>query len=139
EARSAAKVRHPNVCPIYDTGAHDGTPYAVMACIEGPKLAVLLQGETLDVARAVDLTRKVALALEAVHAQGIVHRDLKPGNVLLDESGEPLLTDFGLARPVEDTQHLTQEGAIVGTLAYLAPEQAGGEVQALGPWTDVYS
>ncbi|MBM4072447.1 MAG: hypothetical protein FJ271_26490 [Planctomycetes bacterium] len=139
EARAAAQVCHPHICPIHDVGEQDGTPFAVMAYVEGTSLADLLKRERLDPTRAVELVRKVALGLEAVHEKGIIHRDLKPGNILLDRAGEPLLTDFGLARPEKDAEHLTQEGAVVGTPAYMAPEQARSETGRIGAWTDIYS
>jgi tetratricopeptide (TPR) repeat protein len=139
EARVAGRIRHPNICPIYDVGEHEGTPYTVMAFIEGPTLAQLLKQGNLPLHWAVELTRKVALALEALHQVGIIHRDVKPGNILLDPSGEPLLTDFGLARPMVDAERLTREGAVLGTPGFMAPEQATGENELIGPWTDVYS
>lgn len=141
EASAAAKVSHSHICPIYDSGEQDGIPYVVMKYIEGASLAEFLKHERMAPVRAVELVVKVALGLGAVHEKGIIHRDMKPGNILLDKAGEPLLTDFGLARPenhAERTQ-LTQEGAVVGTPAYMAPEQASGETKRLGPWTDVYS
>ncbi|MBI3463689.1 MAG: protein kinase [Planctomycetes bacterium] len=139
EARAAARVRHPNVCPIYDVGQQGDTPYAVMAYIDGPPLSQAMKGRRFTVAEAVTVVRKVAVALQAVHARGIVHRDLKPGNVLVDPNGEPMLTDFGLARPLEESQNLTQPGTAVGTPAYMSPEQAAGQLDQVGPWTDVYS
>jgi tetratricopeptide (TPR) repeat protein/serine/threonine protein kinase len=139
EARAAAQVRHPHVCPIFDVGEHEGTPYTVMAYIEGPSLATVLKQGRLDVPRAVELARKVALGLEAVHQQGIVHRDLKPANILLDPAGEPLLTDFGLARSEQDCERLTADGALLGTPGYMAPEQASLKLGPVGPWTDIYS
>jgi hypothetical protein len=141
EARAAAQVAHPHVCPIYDVGEHQGRPYVVMAYVEGTSLAEQLtrQGRYQDPRQAVALVLQVLEALEAVHGHGIVHRDLKPGNILLDVAGRAILTDFGLARPLEDPEPLTADGAVVGTPAYMAPEQVGGEVQQIGPWTDVYS
>ncbi len=138
EARAAAAVRHPNVCPIYDVGEHEGVPYVVMALVEGESLAGPLgKGRYDDCRAAARLIAQVAEALEAIHAHGIVHRDLKPANILLDKSGQPVLTDFGLAR-AQDAEHLTADGSLLGTPAYMAPEQASLEVGPVGPATDVY-
>jgi tRNA A-37 threonylcarbamoyl transferase component Bud32 len=141
EARAAAGVRHAHVCPIYDVGEHNGLPYVVMACIEGQSLADRLRARPLvaDPREAVELVRQVAEGLAAVHAHGIIHRDLKPGNILLDAHGDALLTDFGLARPENDTENLTADGALVGTPAYMSPEQARSDNAAIGPASDVYS
>jgi serine/threonine protein kinase len=139
EARLAAGIRHPNVCPVYDAGEANGLPYVVMALIEGSSLSAVLKQQALAVPQAVQLTRKIAAALEVIHGHGIIHRDLKPGNVLLDPAGEPLITDFGLARSVVDGDQLTRQGVVVGTPAYMAPEQAGSEAGSIGIWTDLYS
>ncbi len=139
EARAAAQIRHPNICPIYDVGEQDGKPFAVMACIEGRTLADLNKQGKLEARHAAELVRKVALGLGTVHNTGLIHRDLKPSNVLLDSTGEPLLTDFGLVRLTEDVEHLTQSGTMVGTPAYMSPEQAAGENERIGPTTDIYS
>ncbi len=138
EARAAAAVRHPHVCPIYDVGDLDGVPYAVMAFIEGTSLAELAAADPIEPRRAAEIVRQVAEGLAAVHAHGIVHRDLKPANVLLDAAGQALLADFGLAR-WDDGNQLTAEGALAGTPAYMAPEQASLASGEIGPWTDIYS
>jgi serine/threonine-protein kinase len=125
EARTAAAIRHPHVCPIYDVGEQAGTPYVVMAYVEGQSLAGKLGDGRLDDLRlAVRLAREVAEALAAVHAHGIIHRDLKPGNILLDGAGHALLTDFGLSLFESDATRLTAVGTLTGTPAYMAPEQA---------------
>jgi WD40 repeat protein len=141
EARAAAQVRHPHVCPIHDVGEQDGVPYVVMEYVEGQSLADRLAGAGRydDPAAAVRLARQVAEALEAVHARGLVHRDLKPGNILLDPAGRAVLTDFGLARSELEGEQLTADGVLVGTPAYMAPEQAGLAGASVGPWTDLYS
>jgi serine/threonine protein kinase len=132
EARAAAAIRHPHVCPIHDVGEKEGVPYVVMAFVEGHSLAEQLSRQPFeDWRQAVPLARAIAEALAAVHDHFIIHRDLKPGNILLDLSGHPLLTDFGLSRFERDTEHLTEEGTLTGTPAYMAPEQAGrGKVDA---------
>jgi serine/threonine protein kinase len=141
EARAAACLRHPHVCPIYDVGEHEGQPYVVMAYLEGDSLAKQLagQGRYEDSRQAVDVIRQMPDALEAIHSHGIIHRDLKPSNVVFDAVGQAILTDFGLARSMEDTEGLTSEGVVVGTPAYMAPEQAAGQIDHVGPWTDLYS
>jgi PAS domain S-box-containing protein len=141
EARSAAQVRHPNVCPIYDVDEHESVPFVVMAYVEGFSLAEQLRQKPRDsdTANSVRLARQVAVGLRAVHSHGIVHRDLKPANILIDRDGQALLTDFGLARPEHETQQLTMHGAVIGTPGYMAPEQAAGETERVGPCTDIYS
>jgi serine/threonine protein kinase len=141
EARAAAQVWHPQVCPIFDVGEHDGQPFVVMAYLEGQPLAQRLADERRyhDVNEAVILVRQILDALDAVHARGIIHRDMKPGNIVLDKTGRGILTDFGLARPEKDAEHLTSDGLVVGTPSYMAPEQAAGQSDQIGPWTDLYS
>jgi class 3 adenylate cyclase/predicted ATPase len=140
EARAAASVRHPNVCPIYDVGEDAGRPYVVMALVEGESLGDRLrrQGRFEDPREAAALAAAVADALTAVHASGVVHRDVKPGNILLDRAGTPLLSDFGLAH-ASDGEHLTDPGTLLGTPAYMAPEQAAGDLGAVGAGSDQYS
>jgi serine/threonine protein kinase len=141
EARAAAVIHHPRVCPIHDVGEEQGTPYIVMAFVEGQSLASRLSalGRFEDLREAADLVCQVADGLAAIHAHGIIHRDLKPGNILINRDGQVVLTDFGLARLVTDPENLTAEGALMGTPAYMAPEQAAGETARIGSWTDIYS
>jgi hypothetical protein len=142
EARAAAQVWHPHVCPIYDVGEQDGQPFVVMGFVDGESLAQRLaaQGRFEDIGHAVALIRQVLAALDAVHSRGILHRDIKPANVLIDSAGRAVLTDFGLARSESpDESALTSEGMILGTPAYMAPEQAAARTDQIGGWTDVYS
>ncbi len=140
EARSAAAVEHPYVCKIHDVGEHEGTPFVVMAFVEGPSLAGRMAklGRVKDRA-AVALVLRIAEALLAVHAKGIIHRDLKPANILLPKDGTPILTDFGLAHVHAESAQLTGEGALLGTPAYMAPEQAVSELGPVTVRTDLYS
>lgn len=141
EARAAAKIHHPNVCPVYDVGTEGDIPYIVMHFVPGPTLAgVLKQRQTpFPTRHAAAIVRKLALGVAAAHAQGVIHRDLKPANVLVnDVSREVLITDFGLARFSSETP-LSVQGDVLGTPAYMSPEQGRGDVDAIGPPSDIYS
>jgi formylglycine-generating enzyme required for sulfatase activity/tRNA A-37 threonylcarbamoyl transferase component Bud32 len=142
EARAAATLHHPNICAVHDIGEDQGTRFIAMGYISGPPLSALVGTDKLKSERtAVKLARKIALALAAAHAKGIVHRDLKPANIMLDEQNEPVITDFGLARRTDTGPEakLTQDGTILGTPAYMSPEQISGDSTQVGPLCDVYS
>jgi predicted Ser/Thr protein kinase len=141
EARAAAAITHPNVCPVYDVGDHEGRPYIAMAYVDGPILSTLIDPKhPLDQRRAVELVLGIANGLAAAHRAGVVHRDVKPLNVVLDERGEPILMDFGLARIVQhEGRRATREGDVLGTPAYMAPEQVDGAIHDIGFHTDVYA
>jgi predicted Ser/Thr protein kinase len=140
EARSAATLSHPNICPVYDVGTIDGIHFVTMAYIEGKPLAEVLHGHKQLSRKAVaTVVRKLALAMQEAHQQGIIHRDLKPANIMINQRSEPVIMDFGLARRIEEDVRLTKSGSLLGTPAYMSPEQVRGDVQAVGPASDVYS
>ncbi len=140
EARAAARLRHPNIIAIHQVGTDGGRPFFVMDLIEGPSLAERLRDGPLAPREAAELTRKLALALRYAHERAILHRDIKPANVLIDESGEPILTDFGLAKDIRpDQRQLTVTGEILGTPAYMSPEQAESRFEQIDRRSDVYS
>ncbi len=141
EARAAATIHHPNVCPVYDVGAHDGRYFLTMAYVEGRSLAEWIQQTgKADVETALEIVEKLARGLQTAHECGILHRDLKPGNILINSENEPFLIDFGMARRLDlDETLLTVTGAIAGTPAYMAPEQISGDSDQIGPATDTYS
>src|SRR5436190_1136510 len=140
EAQAAASLDHPNILPIYEVSeCDDGLPFFSMKFAGGGSLleaAPALRGEPR---RAVALMAKVSRAVQYAHGQGILHRDLKPGNILLDGRGEPLVSDFGLAKWLDTSSHLTRTLTIFGTPGYIAPEQVNGSSGKLGPVADVYS
>jgi len=142
EAEAAARLEHPHIVPIYEvgaTGGPDGRPFFTMRLVEGQTLAQKLADGPLDGPTAARLLAPVARAVHEAHERGLVHRDLKPSNVLIDADGRPYVTDFGLAKQWgRGSEGLTQTGAILGTPAYMSPEQAAGR-RDIGPAADVYS
>ena len=138
EARSAARLQHPHLVTVYDAGEDAGELFLVMELVDGQSLAAIIgQRAPLPVDEAVAIAVQILDGLSAVHADGVIHRDVKPSNVLVDGAGRVLLTDFGIAKRLDDIEeNLTTAGMVVGTPTYLAPEQAAGE--PLGIATDVY-
>ncbi|MBI3854021.1 MAG: protein kinase [Verrucomicrobia bacterium] len=137
EAANAAKLKHPNIVPVHEVGEQSGQHYFAMDLIKGTNLAELTRDGPLPPRRGAELVEKVAEAVQHAHQEGVLHRDLKPSNVLLDAQGEPQVTDFGLARPMDDDSSLTLTGQVLGTPGYIAPEQAKGG-GTVGPAADVY-
>lgn len=139
EAKALAQVTHHSIVRIYETGLVGDQPWLAMELVDGRSLDAVAKGQPLEPRRAADLVRQLAAALETCHARGIIHRDIKPSNVLLTENGLVKLTDFGIARMLGDqAARLTRTGALLGTPAYMAPEQASGVVRSIGPTTDIY-
>lgn len=132
EARAAAQLRHPHIVPVYEVGRENDTLFIVSEFIRGVTLSDWLTGNTLSSAEVVQLCIPVVDALHHAHQCGVVHRDLKPSNILIDEAGAAHLTDFGLAKREAGEITMTVDGQILGTPAYMSPEQAGGR----GHWTD---
>jgi WD40 repeat protein/tRNA A-37 threonylcarbamoyl transferase component Bud32 len=143
EAEAAARLDHANIVPIYEIGEHDGQHYFSMKLIPGGTLAnASLRADVQSrrsVGKAARLVSTVARAVHYAHQRGILHRDLKPTNILLDEQGEPHVTDFGLAKLAEDDSSLTLSTAVLGTPAYMSPEQAAGQSKGLTTTADIYS
>jgi tRNA A-37 threonylcarbamoyl transferase component Bud32 len=137
EAKIIAGIEHLNILPVYDYGEADGYTYLVMRYVEGGTLANLLQGTPLPLSQTCHVISQVAAALDYAHAKGVVHRDVKPSNVLIDEQGNCLLSDFGIARMIEATGQFTATGAFIGTPTYASPEQALG--RTLDGRSDIYS
>jgi WD40 repeat protein len=138
EAEAIAHLDHPNIVAIYEVGEHDGSSYFAMKPIEGASLAQRPPGPASDPRAAAQLVATVARAVHHAHQRGVLHRDLKPSNILIDPRGQPHVTDFGLAKRIERDSELTQSGAILGTPAYMAPEQASGLKGAITRSTDIY-
>jgi tetratricopeptide (TPR) repeat protein len=153
EAEAVARLQHPNIVQIHEVGEHEGLPFFSLELVEGGSLDRRLNGSPLPPAAAARLVHTLARAMQTAHDKGIVHRDLKPANILLapdsPDSGDdgegphlglPKITDFGLAKCLYETAgRPTQDGAVLGTPSYMAPEQADARAEVIGPWTDTYA
>ena len=138
ETESIARLQHPHIVQIHEVGELHGLPYFALEFCAGGSLEKKLAGTPLLPDEAAALVEKLAQAMQAAHDKGVIHRDLKPANVLLTEDGTPKITDFGLAKKLDEAGQ-TQTGAIMGTPSYMAPEQAGGKSQEVGPACDIYA
>mgnify|MGYP002624244583 CR=1 FL=1 len=139
EARSAAQLRHGSIVTVHEVGLHDGNPYLVSEFVCGMTLSDLLTGKRLSPRESAELIASVANALHYAHEHGIIHRDIKPSNIMLDDEGKPFVMDFGLAKRDAGEVTMTVEGQILGTPAYMSPEQAFGESHKVDARGDVYS
>src|SRR5262249_46703789 len=144
EAQILGRLRHPGIAQVYDAGvAEGGQPYFAMELIAGLPLDRYASEHALDAPGRLELLARVCDAVQHAHERGVIHRDLKPANVLVEPSGQPRVLDFGVARAADLGQTAgggrTEAGQLLGTLAYMSPEQASGDPSALGPRTDVYA
>jgi serine/threonine-protein kinase len=139
EALADARLQHPHVVQIFEIGEHQGQPYLALELLEGGSLEAKLAGRPQSPHDAATLVCVLARAIQYAHSRGIVHRDLKPSNVLLTAEGTAKIADFGLAKFLQAAEGQTQEGDLVGTPRYMAPEQTSGALEAVGPTADIYS
>jgi serine/threonine protein kinase len=139
EARAIAQLQHPHIVPVHEVDQCEGQHYFTMAFAPNGSLAEHLDDFRGDARRAVGLVEKIARAVAVAHTRGILHRDLKPGNILLGDRLEPMVSDFGLAKFLDEGEALTQPGQVLGTTSYMSPEQAAGQVRQVSERSDVWS
>ncbi len=145
EAETAAQLHHPNIVAIHEVGEHEGQPFFSMELVAGRNLAQVVRDEPMPSRKAAGYLKTIAEAVQYAHSRGVLHRDLKPSNILIDENDQPRITDFGLAKRLNDFQlstpdpQLTLTGQVLGSPNFISPEQAAGQKHAMGPASDVYS
>ena len=139
EAEAVARLRHPNIVQVHAVGQHDGRPFCALELVDGGTLAARLRDALPEPKEAAALLETLARAMHAVHQCDVVHRDLKPANVLLTADGTAKITDFGLAKRLDEAAGNTHTGQVIGTPSYMAPEQAAGRAKEVGPAADVYA
>lgn len=139
EGEAVAQLDHPNVVKIYEIGEHDGLPFFSFEFVDGGNLAKKISTDPVKPREAAEIMLGLAEGMETAHRKNIIHRDLKPANVLLARDGTPKITDFGLAKKVDEDSGMTRAGTVLGTPSYMPPEQAEGKINELGPHSDIYS
>ena len=139
EAKAVADLQHPNIVQIYENGEHDGLPFFSLEFVGGGSLDAKVHRKPQPPRDAAHMVETLAQAMQYAHERGVIHRDLKPANILLTVDGIPKITDFGLAKRLAEDSGQTKSGTLMGTPNYMAPEQARGEVQQVGPLADVYT
>src|SRR5262249_42911981 len=139
EGRSVAQLQHEFIVPVHEVGEHDGVPYLVSEFVQGVSLSDMLTGRRLPLSDAACLIAEVADALHYAHERGVIHRDVKPSTIMLDDRGKPHLMDFGLAKREVGEITMTMEGQVLGTPAYMSPEQARGQGHMVDGRSDIYS
>jgi serine/threonine protein kinase len=139
EARAAASLTHPNIVQVYQVGECEVAHYFVMEYVDGPSLETLIKEGRLLLGSAINILISIADAVHFAHTKGVVHRDLKPANIMIDRGQRPVVMDFGIAKVLGKSSTLTQQGVVMGTPAFMSPEQAGDEPDRVGPHSDVYS
>src|SRR5262249_32618248 len=138
EGQALARLQHLNIVQVYEVGEHEGLPFLSLQLIEGGSLQAKLAGKSQQPTVAARLVETLARAIHFAHQRNIIHRDLKPANILLNADGDPKVTDFGLAKLLDETDQ-TASRAVVGTPSYIAPEQAWGRNKEVGPPADIYA
>ena len=139
EAKSVAAMQHPGIVQIFEIAEHESLPYFSLEFVDGKDLQSTLKGTPWNPMSAAKIVATVCDAMQYAHDRQVLHRDIKPANILLDSDGNPKLTDFGLAKKIDGEDHLTREGAIVGTPSFMAPEQARGALAEISTRSDIYS
>ena len=139
EAEAIARLRHPHIVTLYESGEQEGQPYLAMEYVAGKTLAQIIKQQPLPPPKAAECLKKIAEAVHYAHQEGVLHRDLKPSNVALDANFEPRVMDFGLARLLEEDSEMTLTGMAIGSPSYMAPEQAAGKVREVSAASDVYA
>ena len=139
EAQAAAQLDHPGIVPVFEVSEHEGLHFFTMALVDGQTLSAKLNDGPLAIREAASLMQRVAEAVAYAHSKGVIHRDIKPGNILIDRTGQPRVSDFGLAKQISIDSELTTTGQILGTPSYMPPEQAMGKVHEIGASADIYS